>query len=100
MKKYIKEMLLIVFFVAIMWILTTTSNAASISLTPSKTSAEAGENVNVTVSSDCVGRVNLTVSNGKISTNKVWIEGGAQSVTVTVGNSGTTTITASAQEVI
>lgn len=98
MKKYIKEMLLIVFFVAIMWILTTTSNAASISLTPSKTSAEAGENVNVTVSSDCVGRVNLTVSNGKISTNKVWIEGGAQSVTVTVGNSGTTTITASAQD--
>lgn len=98
MKKYIKEMLLIVFFVAIMWILTTTSNAASISLTPSKTSAEAGENVNVTVSSDCVGRVNLTVSNGKVSTNKVWIEGGAQSVTVTVGNSGTTTITASAQD--
>lgn len=98
MKKYIKEMLLIVFFVAIMWILTTTSNAASISLIPSKTSAEAGENVNVTVSSDCVGRVNLTVSNGKISTNKVWIEGGAQSVTVTVGNSGTTTITASAQD--
>ena len=98
MKKYIKEMLLIVFFVAIMWILNTTSNAASISLIPSKTSAEAGENVNVTVSSDCVGRVNLTVSNGKISTNKVWIEGGAQSVTVTVGNSGTTTITASAQD--
>lgn len=98
MKKYIKEMLLIVFFVAIMWILTTTSNAASISLTPSKTSAEAAENVNVTVSSDCVGRVNLTVSNGKVSTNKVWIEGGAQSVTVTVGNSGTTTITASAQD--
>ena len=98
MKKYIKEMLLIVFFVAIMWILTTTSNAASISLTPSKSSAETGENVNVTVSSDCVGRVNLTVSNGKVSTNKVWIEGGAQSVTVTVGNSGTTTITASAQD--
>lgn len=98
MKKYIKEMLIIIFFMAVMWIFTTTSNAASISLTPSKSSAEAGENVNVTVSSDCVGRVNLTVSNGKISTNKVWIEGGAQSVTVTVGNSGTTTITASAQD--
>lgn len=98
MKKYIKEMLLIVFFVAVIWILTTTSNATSISLTTSKTSAEAGEEVNVTVSSDCVGRVNLTVSNGKASTNKVWIEGGAQTVTVTVGNSGTTTITASAQD--
>lgn len=98
MKKYIKEMLIIIFFMAVMWIFTTTSNAASISLTPSKSNAEAGENVNVTVSSDCVGRVNLTVSNGKISTNKVWIEGGAQSVTVTVGNSGTTTITASAQD--
>ena len=98
MKKYIKEMLIIIFFMAVMWIFTTTSNAASISLTPSKSNAEAGENVNVTVSSDCVGRVNLTVSNGKISTNKVWIEGGAQSVTVTVGNSGTITITASAQD--
>ncbi|MEI3394770.1 MAG: cadherin-like beta sandwich domain-containing protein [Clostridia bacterium] len=98
MKKYIKEILSIMFFIAIIWFLTNVSNAASISLTPSKATAEAGENVNVTVSSDCVGRVNLTVSNGKISTNKVWIEGGTQTVTVTVGNSGTTSITASAQD--
>lgn len=98
MKKYIKKMLIIIFFMATMWLFTNTSNAASISLTPSKSSAEAGENVNVTVSSDCIGRVNLTVSNGKISINKVWVEGGTQSVIVTVGNSGTTTITASAQD--
>ena len=98
MKKSIKEKILIViFFMILMWILTTTSKAASISLTPSKNDAQAGENVSITVSSDCVGRVNLSVSNGKISADKVWIEGGAQTLTVTVGTSGTTTITASAQ---
>lgn len=97
-KNTLRKVLIIMLFVGLMWILPNIVNAAYISVTPSKTIANSGERVNVTINSDCVGRVNLSVSNGAISSDRVWIEGGSQSVTVTVGSSGNTTITAAPQE--
>ena len=97
-KNTLRKVLIIMLFVGLMWILPNIVNAAYISVTPSKTIANSGERVNVTINSDCVGRINLSVSNGAISSDRVWIEGGSQSVTVTVGSSGNTTITAAPQE--
>lgn len=50
--------------------------------------------VTITISGDFTGRVNLTASNGTLSESKVWIDNNSQTVAVTLGASGTTTITA------
>lgn len=68
--------------------------AASLSISASKTSVAPGESVTITVSSDCTGRVNLSASGGSLSSNKVWVEGNSQSVTLTTNAAGTITVTA------
>lgn len=56
-------------------------------------SASPGSTVNVSIGGSFTGRVNVTVSNG--SGNKsIWVENNTVTVPVTVGSSGTTTITA------
>ncbi len=48
----------------------------------------------ISVGGDCIGRVDLSVSNGTLSTNSVWVEQGYASVTVTAGGSGKVVVTA------
>lgn len=97
-KSTLRRLLNIVLFTGLLWILPNFSNAAYLSVTPSKTTANPGEKVTVTISSDCTGRVNLSAANGNLSSNKVWLEGGSQTITITVGNTGSTTITATPQD--
>ena len=96
-KKVIKRIILIVFFAVTVWILTNSVDAAYISMSPSKSSGNPGESVTLNISSDCVGRINISVTNGTVSSNKVWIEGAAQSITVKLGTTGMTTVTATAE---
>ena len=96
-KRILKRTLLIVIFAFAMWLFTNHVDAAYISISLNKTTASAGETISGTISSDCIGRVNLSSSNGTLSTDRVWIEGGSQSFTVTVGSSGSTAITATAE---
>lgn len=66
--------------------------ASSIAISGAST-ASPGSTVNVSVGGNFTGRVNVTVSNG--SGNKsIWVENNTVTVPVTVGSSGTTTITA------
>lgn len=95
--KKIKIIIISMFFLIAICLLTKTTNAAYISVKPNKSSVQPGETVTLNISSDCVGRVNLTVNNGTVSNSRVWIEGGTQQVNVVVGKSGKTTITASAE---
>ncbi len=95
MKKIKANIVLIISIIMMLTLLIpNTSNAAGINITASKTTASAGETITISISSNYIGRVNLTVSNGTLSSNRVWIEGVAQTVNVTVGNQGTTTVTA------
>ena len=97
-KKILKRTLLIIFFSFAIALFMNNVDATYINISLNKTNANPGETIMGTVSSDCVGRVNIIVSNGTFSNgsneDKLWIEGVAQSFTVTVGNSGTTSITA------
>ncbi len=93
-KNIIKSTLLMGMFLIIMFLLQGKAQAASISISPSKTSASPGEKVTITVSSDCTGRINVSAAGGTLSASSVWVEGNSQSVTLTVGNSGTATVTA------
>lgn len=71
--------------------------ASTVTLSGSS-SGSPNKNVTITIKGDFTGRVNLNVSNGKLSKNSVWIENNSQTVTVTLGESGTTTITATPAE--
>lgn len=97
-KKILKNILLIIGFIFVSFIFSNKVEAAYVSISLSSTNANPGEQITGSVSSDCVGRVNLSVSNGSISTDRVWIEGGAQSFTITVGTAGTTSISATPHE--
>ncbi len=96
-RKIFKNLLLTIGFIFAIFLFSNSVQAAYINISLSSTSANPGEQITGTVTSDCVGRVNLSVSNGSISTDRVWIEGGAQSFTVTVGTAGTTSISATAE---
>lgn len=70
-------------------------NAASVTVSASASSVEVGKTVTITVGSDCIGRVDLSISGpGTLSTNKAWIEGSSQQVTVTTTGEGKITVTA------
>lgn len=94
-KKVLKSFFISVLFLAALWILPNLVDAAYISITPSTKSASPGQQVNLKISSDCTGKVSLSASNGSVSTGSIWVEG-TTSATVTVGSSGTTTISAKA----
>lgn len=91
----LRKIFIIMLFLGFFWIVPNIVNAAYISVTPSTKSAKPGQVVSVTISSDCIGKVSLSASNGTVSTGSVWVEGSA-SATVTVGSSGSTTISARA----
>lgn len=67
---------------------------ASFSLTSSAKTVKPNATFTISVGGDCIGRVDLKITNGTLSTNSVWVEQSRQSVTVTAGASGTVTITA------
>lgn len=70
------------------------AEAASFSMSASVQQVAPGGSFTVSVGGDCIGRVNLSVSGGTIASSAVWTEENYQTVSVTAGNSGTVTITA------
>ena len=83
-KKKMNKKIILSILVAIVFILMTkTVHAAGISVKPSKSSISSGETVNVIISSEYTGRLDLSVSGGTIvGDNKIWIENNSQSVSV------------------
>ncbi len=52
-----------------------------------------GSTVNVTISTDCTGRFNVSVANGTLNgNNKYWLENSSVTISVKLGTSGNTTI--------
>ncbi len=68
--------------------------AASFKISASSTKVNPNGSFTVSVGGDCIGRVNLSVTNGTLSTSSVWVEQNYQTVSVKAGNSGTVTVTA------
>lgn len=72
--------------------------AASFGMSASKTKVAPNSTFTVSVGGDCIGRVNLSISGGTLSTTSVWVEQNYQTVTVRAGSSGTVTIVATPAE--
>ena len=68
--------------------------AASVSISASTSIASANQSFTVTISSDAIGRVNISATNASVSANEVWVEEGKQYITVTPNGSGNVTVTA------
>ena len=96
-KTQTKKILIIFIFALVMILFPKCVNAAYINISTSKKTVNPGEKVTITISSDCIGRVNLSATNGTLSNDRVWIEGGAQSVNLTAGNSGNISVSATAE---
>ena len=95
MKKRINKFVFICLFVACMSVLKNVY-AAAINIS-GESSTSPSSTVNVSIGGSFTGRVDVTVSNG--SGNKsIWIENSTVTIPVTVGSSGTTTISAVAQK--
>ena len=81
-----------------MFLLTNNVIAAPIGISASKTNVEAGESFTITVSSDYIGRIDVSATGGKVEfangKNKVWVEKGSDTITVTAKEAGTYTFTA------
>ena len=86
---------LIVFAIISMFLFISPATAASFNLTSSTKQVSPNGTFTVSVGGDCIGRVNITVSNGTPSTSSVWVEQGYQTITVKAGSSGSVTVTAS-----
>ncbi|MCI8655009.1 MAG: cadherin-like beta sandwich domain-containing protein [Clostridia bacterium] len=90
MKKYIT--LTIISLILMLWTLPV--KAASFSMTTSTNTVKPNGTFTISVGGDCIGRVDISVSNGTVSKNSVWVEENYQTVTVTAGGSGNITVTA------
>lgn len=69
-------------------------DAASFGMTSSKNQVSPNGTFTVKVGGECIGRVDLKVSNGSLSSSSIWVEQGYITVTVTAGASGNVTVTA------
>ena len=95
-RKVLQSIIIIGIISIITIILTNTSNAASLSVSASKSSVSPGETFTVTVTlSNGAGPVSATVSGGSGAMSKEWLENSSKSFTCTAGSSGTVKITAS-----
>ncbi len=89
-----KKILNILIIIISTFILTKTVDAASFSASASTTSVKPNGTFTISVGGDSIGRVDLAISNGTLSTSSVWVEQNYQTITVTAGSAGNVTITA------
>lgn len=89
-----KKWLVIILFSIIFTVWGGQVEAASFRMTASTTKVKPNGTFTISVGGDCIGRVNLKVTNGTLSTSSVWVEQNYQRVTVKAGSSGSVVVTA------
>ncbi len=88
----------LIFSISLILIFILPVKAASFELSSNTSKIEPNKSFTIKVGGDCIGRVDLKVSNGTLSQNSVWIEEGYESISVKAGSSGTVVVTATPVE--
>lgn len=91
MKKYV-GITIILFFILI--IFEKPVNAASFGISSSTGQVSPNQSFTVSIGGQCIGRVNISVSNGTASASSIWVEQNYVQVTITAGSSGNVVVTA------
>ena len=96
-----KKLRIIIFIIAFIILNTTISNAVSLTIKASKTTANKGDSVKITVNGNGIsGRVNLSVSgNGTLNKNSVWVENSSDTATLKINGTGNITVTANPNDI-
>lgn len=89
-----KKRYVIILFAFILILFGGNVKAATFKMTASKTQVSPNETFSISLGGDCIGRVNVNVTNGTASTNSVWVEQNYQTVSIKAGGSGSVTVTA------
>ncbi len=89
-----KKLKLVLFSLFLMFIPFKLVLAASFSLSSTTKQVSPGQTFTIKVGGDAIGRVNLSVTNGKLSTSSVWVEQNYVNVSVTAGASGSVVVVA------
>lgn len=99
--KIIKKLAIILIIFLSFIIIESKSNAAALTVGFSKSTANVGDTISVTVNgSGIAGKVSLSVSgNATLSQNSVWVDNSATTVTLTVNGSGNISVTATPVDV-
>lgn len=97
---YKKSILCVILILAVIMIFSTKSQAAGLVINFSKSTANVGDTVTVTVTGNGVsGRVNLSASgNATLSESSVFVDNGSASITLTVNGTGSIRVTATAAD--
>ena len=91
MKKYIGTLIMIILILILCGV---PVNAANFGISSSKSQVNPNESFTVSIGGQCIGRVDISVSNGTASTSSVWVEQNYVPVTITAGGSGSVVVTA------
>lgn len=97
--KKIKKIILITCMMFVFLLMNCVSvEAASFSVSSNASSVSSGKTFQVSISVSGAGKFGISVSNGSVSTNQIFVDGSA-SFSVTAAQSGKTVVTVSAQDV-
>lgn len=96
MKELKKCLILLLVMILLVFIFMPKSNAASLSVLLSKTNANVGDTVNVTINGNGIaGKISLSVSgNATLSQNSIWVDNSSVTVNVKINGTGNVTVTA------
>lgn len=96
MKKVIKSLIITFIMILTIAVIMPKSNAAGLTISLSKTTANVGENVTVTVNGNGIaGKIALSVSeNATVSPSNVWVDNSSATATVKINGNGNIKVTA------
>lgn len=96
-----KFLILLLIMILIVYIFMPKSKAASLNILLSKTTANIGDTVNVTINGNGIaGKIALSVSgNATLSQNSVWVDNSSATASVKINGAGNVTITATPVDV-
>ena len=96
-----KKIKIFIVFVALVLLNATISNAVSLTIKPSKTTAKEGDSVKITINGSGIsGRVNLATSgNGSLSDNSVWVDNSSATTTLKINGTGNIVVTAIPEDI-
>lgn len=96
MNRVKKSLILLLITILTIFICMPKSKAASLSITLSKTTANVGDTVNITINGNGIaGKISLSVSgNATLNQNSLWVDNSSATASVKINGTGNVTITA------
>ena len=96
-----KKIKIFIIFIAFVMLNTALSNAVSLTIKASKTTAKIGDSVKITINGSGIsGKVNIyTSENGSLNKNSVWVDNSSDTATLKINETGNVVVTAIPEDI-